>query len=371
MSLTIGIDARELELDPRGVGRVLISLLTEWNKNTRGHRFVLYFKNALPDLEVLDHSHYEKKVLPIPRIIRRNRLWEQIFLPLHIKKDRLDVFFSPSYTLPVATDCPTVVAIHDISYRAYPEWFDLRQQILLRLFTRLSVGVATQIVCCSNFTRSELLTYYGASLEAKTSTVYYAPDERFRSKSSAIDDVLERYHIAQPYFLFVGSLLRRRNIPHLIRAFQKTAQTRYRLVLIGNNNEMGDELQQLTDRLGVQESVIHIEYVKEDDLAAIYRGAFCFVHPSSYEGFALPIVEAMASGTPVIIADAGAMVEVAAGAAGVSSLENLPQTMTALIENPVLREDLIQKGLERIQKLSWRDTAAAFMDIIEKAAKRL
>lgn len=371
MSLKIGIDARELESDPRGVGRVLNSLLREWNKDTRGHAFVLYFKNTVPNLETLNHPHYKKRLLPIPAVIRRDRVWEQLFLPFFIKKDRLDVFFSPSYTIPLAASCPTVVAIHDISYQAHPEWFGLRQQLLLRLFTRLSVRRAARIVCCSNFTRAEISAHYGNCADQKISTVYYAPDAQFHQGAHG-QDVIEHYNITRPYFMFVGSLLRRRNIPHLLQAFQATTQRhpQYRLVLIGNNSEMGEEFQTLMSQLGIREKVAHLNYVKEEDLAEIYRAAFCLVHPSTYEGFALPVVEAMACGAPVILANAGAMVEVADGAAHVvGSLDDLAGAMISLVENPSRREELIRKGLQRAQKLSWAKTASAFMSAIESAGR--
>lgn len=372
MSLKIGIDARELESDPRGVGRVLNSLLKEWNKDTRGHEFVLYFKNTVPNLETLNHPHYKKRLLPVPAVIRRDRVWEQLFLPFFIKKDRLDVFFSPSYTIPLAASCPTVVAIHDISYQTHPEWFGLRQQLLLRLFTRLSVRRATRIVCCSNFTRAEISAHYGSCTDPKITTVYYAPDEHFHCQGLHRTGVIEHYSIARPYFLFVGSLLRRRNIPHLLQAFQAATQRhpQYSLVLIGNNSEMGEEFQGLMSQLGIREKVVHLNYVKEEDLVEIYRQAFCLVHPSTYEGFALPVVEAMACGAPVILANAGAMVEVADGAAQVvRSLNDLAGAMIALVENPSMREELIRKGLQRAQKLSWAKTASAFMSAIESVGR--
>jgi glycosyltransferase involved in cell wall biosynthesis len=265
------------------------------------------------------------------------------------------------------------VAIHDISYQTHPEWFGLRQQLLLRLFTRLSVCRATRIVCCSNFTRSELLAHYGKEADAKISTVYYAPDNQFRREVSQSSTVVKSYNITRPYFLFVGSLLKRRNILRLLEAFQATVQIypQYRLVLIGNSDEMGDEFQSSMVRLGIAEKVFHLNYVEEEHLTAFYREAFCFVHPSTYEGFALPVVEALACGTPTIIANAGAMVEVADGAAHVvDSLESLAEAMIALVENPSRREEMIRRGLERAQKLSWAKTASAFMSAIESACEK-
>lgn len=375
MRLKIGIDARELESNPRGVGRVLTGLLKEWNKDNRGHQFVLYFKNAVPGMEILDRPHYEKKVVAVPSPIRRNRVWEQIFLPAQIRRDRLDVFFSPSYTLPLAARCPAVVAVHDISYETHPEWFGLRQRLTLRWFARWSALRAARIVCCSNFTREEILRHYGSRLKDKVNVVYYAPDERLETAQTgpaAFDRIASKYKIKRPYFLFVGSLLRRRNVPALLRAFQKAAaKLPHHLVLIGNDDELRGELQPLTRALGLQERVERLDYVTEEDLAVFYRSAFCLVHPSSYEGFALPIVEAMACGTPTIVADAQAMTEIADGAARVVAPFNedgLAEAMTEIAENPKLREDLIEKGLARARKLSWAQTANAYMDILEESA---
>ncbi|MFQ5444009.1 MAG: hypothetical protein ACE5EK_05260, partial [Nitrospinales bacterium] len=115
MSLTIGIDARELESRPRGVGRVLGNLLKEWSKKNHDHRFILYFKNHIPALSHLDTRSLEKKLLPVPGILRRNRIWEQVFLPKQIQRDAVDVYLSPSYTLPLKSTCPMVVMVHDIS----------------------------------------------------------------------------------------------------------------------------------------------------------------------------------------------------------------------------------------------------------------
>jgi glycosyltransferase involved in cell wall biosynthesis len=372
MGLKIGIDARQLESASWGVGRVLANLLRVWSQNSRNHRLVLYFKKTIPDLDYLQSPGFEKKILPPFLGIESHRVWEQLALPCHIKKDKLDVFFSAAYIMPLAATCPTVVYIHDISFQVHPEWFAFRDQLELRGFTFFSVLRAAKIVCCSNHTKREIMSQYGDRLEDKIRVMYHAPEKHFRVGDG--DRVAAHYGISQPYFLFVGYLFKRRNILLLVRAFKKVLDNHpgYRLVLIGRDKELGDSLKRTLQELDLQDKVKRFDYVSEADLLAFYQAAFCLVHPSLYEGFGLPVIEAMACGTPVMLANAEGMVEIAEGAALVVdplTEAHLAQAMTALIENPDRRRELALKGLERARKLSWEKTADAIMDVIEDAAK--
>lgn len=375
MSLTIGIDARELESRPRGVGRVLGNLLKEWSKKKLDHRFVLYFKNHIPALDVPDSFPCEKKLLPVPGLLRRNRIWEQVYLPKQIQRDAVEVFLSPSYTLPLRSTCPMVVMVHDISFQSHPEWYSFRERALICWLTRRSVKRAAKVICCSRFTRDELLKHYGSPLTDKTRVVYYAPEGGIKTGSAveAKELLAAKFDIYQPYFLFVGSFFKRRNIPLLIHAFRKVLQAHpdYLLVLIGSDTEQGEEIKNLARTTDLFGKVLCIRFIEEEDLTAFYQAAYGFVYPSSYEGFGLPVVEAMACGIPAIILDAQAMVELYGGASLVveqCTEDELAQAMTALIENANKREDLIQKGLIRAGEFSWQKAASSVMEIMEEAA---
>ena len=140
--------------------------------------------DTIPEINFLSAPLFEKKILPTPSWINRGCIWEQVYLPRVIEKDNIDVLFCPSYTIPLKAKCPTVVIIHDISYETHPEWFSLRQGLLRRWLTRWSAQRADKIICCSNFTKHEILSHYGEHLKGKIFTVYYAPQENFKPSST-------------------------------------------------------------------------------------------------------------------------------------------------------------------------------------------
>ncbi|MFQ5672910.1 MAG: glycosyltransferase family 4 protein [Nitrospinales bacterium] len=365
--MKIGVDARELEFNPHGVGRVLRNILKAWSENPLNHRFVLYFKNALPEIDLLDSPAFEKKLVSLPAWLNRDRIWEQICIPRCIDKDRIDVFFSPSYTIPLKTRCPTAVILHDISYQTHPEWFSFRQGLFYRGLTRWSVRRAAKIICCSNFTRREVLTQYGKNLENKISTIYWAPQEHFQfsDKDARKNLLADKYQITQPFFLFVGAPFKRRNVPLLRQSFKRVLKKHpdHLLVLIGAKTVQ-------TGKLNAQDRVRSFDYMNDEDLAAFYQEASCLVYPSIYEGFGLPVIEAMACGVPVIIPNSQAVAEVAAGAAMIVdplNEANLAEAMSAVVENQNLRRELIEKGSARVQKLSWQETASTILNLLAEA----
>lgn len=379
--MRIGVDARELEFNPHGVGRVLRNILNVWSENPRKHRFVLYFKNTIPELDLLRAPAFEAKLARLPAWLNRDRIWEQICIPRFIDKDKIDVFFSPSYTIPLKTRCPTAVILHDISYQTHPEWFSFRQGLLYRRLTRWSVRRAEKIICCSDFTRREVLNHYGKNLEDKISTIYWAPQEHFRSGDADTRKSLlaSTYQISQPFFLFVGTLFQRRNVPLLLQAFKRVLQNHpdHLLVLVGANTagpgNQGHALASCLDQLNLRGQVRHFEYLQDGDLAAFYQETRGLVYPSIYEGFGLPVIEAMACGAPVVIPNSQAVAEIADGAAMIVDPLNektLAEAMSAVVEDQDLRRELIEKGSARVGKLSWRQTASTILNLLEEAGNR-
>ena len=202
--------------------------------------------------------------------------------------------------------------------------------------------------------------------------VHWGLEDQFQPGPGNPEQIRTRFKVEKPYFLFVGYLFKRRNILTLIRAFKKLVDRfpDYQLVLLGRDSELGAELKQLKRDLGLETRVVQIDYVSEEELLWFYQGAFALVHPSEYEGFGLPAVEAMACGVPVLIGKAEGMVEATGNAARVISplnADSLAQAMIDLVGDEGERRRWIDEGKRRSGELRWAKTAEAILDSLERA----
>lgn len=374
MSLLIGIDGRELESVPRGAGRVLKNLLEFWSKTETDCRFIIYFKNSDESAKELPKTRFQSKIVRIPKLLDRFHIWEQFALSHRIFYDNIDVFLSPAYVAPLIATCPTVPLIHDISFQSHPEWFSPKHGATMRLLTKLTAYRAKKIITCSTQGKKEMTQYYGKQVGKKVEVIYWAPEEKFQPNRDGTAKALvaQKYEIKDPYFLFIGSLFKRRNIPIMLKAFQKFLAKfeNYKLALVGNDADAPPSISSTIKSHQLEDKVLHFDYVAEADLLALLQAAFCFVYPSTYEGYGLPLMEALACGVPGIRTDAETLEEIAGdGAIEVSPLneDNLSQSMIQLAEKPELRKEWSEKGLERSKKFTWATAGDSVLKILEKA----
>lgn len=373
MTLRIGIDARPIESAAWGVGRVLDNLVRQWGKDSRGHRFFLYFKNQIPERPELKTLPFECKTVPPPFFFKSHRLWEQISLPRQIEQDQLDVFLAPSYIIPLNATCPTAVIIHDVSFARFPGWYSLKERIELAWLIKRTVRKANRIICCSEDGKQELLGFYGKRWEPKVQVVPWAADERFKPASEPTDTIQENYGINGPYFLYVGYLFQRRNLPLLIKGFHCIAEQfkDVSLVIIGRDKDYGGSLPGMIRDLKLEQRIRIFDYVSEEDLLVFYQHAFCLVHPSTYEGFGLPVIEALACGVPVLLGPSGALKEAAGEAAFIIdpfTEEGMGNAMSSLLESKSLYQDLKEKGRRHADLLTWERTASEVLNGLEQTA---
>ena len=207
-------------------------------------------------------------------------------------------------------------------------------------------------------------------------TAFLGVERQFQPNSNESSRKLlaSKFNITQPFFLFAGTLFRRRNIQLMVQSFKKFSHhhSNALLVIIGSPTaEFGHEVNQLKNLLqeyALKDKVIHFDYLSEEDLLAFFQSAICFVYPSTYEGFGLPVAEAMACGTPVIIPNTPTLVEIANGAAYVVDCltqDNLCSAMISVFENMEIRKELQKKGLIQAQKFNWEKTSASVLESIE------
>ena len=281
-----------------------------------------------------------------------------------------------SYAGPVITSCPMAVAVHDVSYKRHPAWFSPRDRVVLNTGVGMTVRRARAVITLSEFSRREIVRFYPAA-SARVHAVHLAPGQEFVATGQYADqEVRARLGIETPYILAVGSLQPRKNLVRLLHAFASLANRadfRHRLVFTGKVAWQGEDVDAEMVRLGLASRVIRTGYVPPTDLPALYRGADVFVYPSLYEGFGLPVLEAMACGTPVIASSTSAVAEVAGDAARLVdplSTEDLAAAIDELCVSPDERRRYREKGLARSREFSWTRTAARTMEILRLAANQ-
>ena len=365
--MKIGIDAREIEKRPTGVGRVLHSLLKEWNNfGLGGVKFILYFKEHVPDLDLSEK--FERKLLSFP--IQRNGLFLHYLLPRAAKKDKIDILFCPGYVAPIFYKGNIALELHDIIYQARPElynWPSIVDRIFLKKVSQISAKKAQVILTCSEFSKKEIIKHYQVNPK-KVFSIPLATNQSFQpiQDREKLEEIKRKYKVKDKFILYIGSIFNRRHLPEVITTFKKVSQElpNYQFLIIGKNHTSPFiNIEKMIDK-----KIIRKDYLEEGDLPLIYNAADLLIWLSDYEGFGLPVLESMACGTPVVTSRAASIPEMAGKAAiYVEDNGNIDQIEKAikkgLIDN-ILREELIEKGLEQSKKFSWEKCARETLDAL-------
>jgi glycosyltransferase involved in cell wall biosynthesis len=262
--------------------------------------------------------------------------------------------------------CKSVLTIHDILYESHPEFFPELHRRLLKLLVPLSARKASRIMADSEYTKGEIIKYYNIP-EEKIKVVHLGVSDKLSPVigRDLIDAALQRYGISRKYILFVGRIEPRKNISGLLRALdyiKKKGEKDLCLVIVGNQDTLFKEKELFKNikKMGLDSDVVFTGGVSEKDLALLYNGAEALVYPSFAEGFGLPVLEAMACGTPVITSNTTSLSEIAGDAALLvdpHSFEEIGEGIEAILSNDTLRKDLSHRGVKRAQGFRWEETA--------------
>lgn len=295
-------------------------------------------------------------------VIPAKKLWSQVFLPFYLfTHDKPDVFFVPAHYAPRFSTVKTVVTIHDLSYLYYPGEFLKQDLYKLTNWTRYSIAKATKIIAVSQNTKRDLIKNYHAP-ENKISVIYNGFEKDVvKSKSLSIK---------KPYILYVGTLQPRKNISLLISAFDKFVKKhpKYSLIIAGKKGWLYDEIFTQVKRLNHSDKIQFTGYVNDQELIYLYQNAECFVLPSLYEGFGIPILEAMSYGCPVISSNASSLPEVGGDAClyfDPQSENQLLEQLEKLLSDDQLRDNLIRSGKQRVKLFSWQKSADQTLEVLE------
>ena len=383
--MIIGIDAHNLEDQRTGVGRYLFNLLKEWNNFDLSAdkaglpddlKFILYFKKEIPaDLSFLSDNFHSRS---LASGWQSNAFFTHFLLPQVVKKDKIDVLFCPAYIAPIFYGGKIALTLHDIIYQVRPElynWPSIWDRILLKKFSRISARKAEIIFVPSEYSKKEVLKHYQVEPK-KVFVTPLAADESFRQidDENKLAEVKEKYGVKDKFIFSIGSIFNRRHLPEAIKAFEKIARemSNYQFLVAGvdytSDRQSVDELvEEINRRIG-REAVLRCKYIDGDDLVLLYNTSDLLVWLSDYEGFGLPVLEALACGTPVITSPITSIQEVAGEAAiyiqNNYDLAEISEVMRKALADKNARQELISRGLEQAKKFSWKKCARETLDAL-------
>lgn len=305
----------------------------------------------------------------------RRLYWENCELPRLVKKARVDILHVPAFSPAMVRPCKTVVTVHDLIGLIFNNQLGWPSRFYWGTWLPRTVRRADAIIADSENTKNDLMRLLKLSAE-KITVIHPSGHEGFFPQTDLrpLEELRQRFGIREKYFLAVGTLEPRKNIARILEAYtkfvrKKKTDTHYQLVIAGFTDfAHGKFARSIRNRVPSDGALVLTGYLKREELNALYSGAAAFLFPSLYEGFGIPVLEAMASGTPVMTSRSSSLPEVAGEAAYYvepTNAENMAQGLKDLSEDEPLRQSLIRKGFKRIQNFSWRDTAKKTLRVYE------
>jgi glycosyltransferase involved in cell wall biosynthesis len=364
----IAIDARKLR--DYGVGTYVRNLLRHLSRIDPTTEYVVLCRGA--DCGVTQELGENFRAVAEPA--RPYSVREQLSVPLDLRRERIDLFHAPHYVLPPLVPCKSVVTIHDCIHLRFPQYLPNR---FAYAYARASMWIAahraSRVLTVSAASKRDILRYFHVP-DAKIDVIYNAIDERFGETPAPeeVERVRERYQLGGPFVLYAGNIKPHKNLERLIEAFHMFRRGEFehvKLLIIGDEISKYATLRRAVHRYKLHKHVRFFGFVPDRTLAILYRLAGVFVFPSLYEGFGLPPLEAMASGTPVITSNVSSLPEVVGDAALLIDPyepDAIADAMRRVLGTPSLRDDLRARGFARAREFSWERSIRRVRAIYEE-----
>jgi glycosyltransferase involved in cell wall biosynthesis len=372
--LRIAIDARKLR--DYGIGTYVRNLLRHLSRIDQETEYAVLCQGQ--DCSIV--SELGENFRAVAESSPGYSVREQITVPRDLRREHADLFHTPHYVLPPLTPCRSVVTIHDCIHLRFPQYLPNRLgYAYARSFLWMATHHSNRVITVSEASKRDILEYFNVP-PAKIDVIYNGIDERFGEPPAEEDvtRVRERYQLIDPFILYAGNIKPHKNLGRLIEAFHilrhnGPAFEHVKLVIIGDEIAKYAALRHAVHRHKLHKHVRFFGFVSNQTLAVLYRLAAVFVFPSLYEGFGLPPLEAMASGTPVITSNVSSLPEVVGDAAFLIDpyqAEAIASAMERVLNDAGLRDDLRARGLRRAREFSWDTTARRVRAIYDEVLAR-
>jgi len=372
MSMKIGIDVRVLEIKMTGVGRYLLNILKNLPECDNQNDYFLFSYGKLPQyekerikniptLKFTPQGIFQKAISPF---------WLNFVLPKYLEKYKIDLFFSPNHFLPIKKIKPkSIIAIYDVFHKIDKNFHPLYYRKYADLLLKRAVKYTELIVTISESSKRDIIRFYNVP-EEKIKVAYGAADEIFHLRNLSEADkrkISEKYNLPEKFILYIGVLEERKNIDGIIKIADLIKdKTETPIFLFGRIGYRGNQyLKEIKKRKNIQ----YKGFVDNQDLPYIYNLATIFLFPSFYEGFGLPVLEAMQSGVPVLTSNTSSLPEVV-GDGGIMheprDYEEFAKSIMKLLKDKDFYDKMKNKGLEQAKKFSWKKTTIEVVDLFNR-----
>ena len=355
-----------------GIGWFTYQTIERIVRNHPEHEFFFFFDRPYDPMFVFAPNVTPVVIHPQARHPILFYIWFEWSVPFMLKKYKIDLFLSPDSYMSLSTKVPTCLVIHDLAFEHYPEHFVLSHRLYWRHYSPLFARKATRIATVSSFSKQDIVKYYGIDTN-NIDVVYNGAHDEYKP----LDDneritIKTKYADGCEYFVFAGALHPRKNIVNLLKAFvafRKRQPTNMKLVIVGRMAWKYEEVEEMRNTMPFKEEVKWVGYMNVDELSKVIGAAYALVYASLFEGFGIPILEALNCNVPAIVSNTSSMPEVAGNAAllvNPNEPEDIAAKMHQIYKDENLRHQLIENAKIQRQKFTWDGAAERLWNCMMK-----
>ena len=365
-----------------GAWQVIKNIILQLKELDRENKYIIFVEATYEDDfgELPDNFQLVYSSVTAAQPLK-NILWHGFILPRLLNKYNADLLHLPWHAAALILKTkPVVLTIHDLTEYVLPGHYSRSRMLYRKLMIPRSSRKADKIVTVSHYSKKEIVRHLGTD-HSKIEVVYNAPHERYKKIDTLVAKqyLMGKYGINDPFILYIGQLQHpNKNILRIVEAYHKLKDDelfsgkKYKLVLAGKRHLSADVIFNAVKSLELEKDVIFTGYIPDKDMPYFYNAASVFVYPSLYEGFGVPVIEAMACGAPVVTSNVSALPEVAGDAAVLVDpliVESIASGIKSILSDPVKREELKRKAIEQAGKFSWRESAAKMLEVYKSVLK--